>query len=59
MVADKIEYIRLEQKSFYKSLVAEKCKAYEIYRIICDVHKEACFSQKYLQMSKIVWRMLK
>ena len=36
---------RLEQRSVIKSLVAEKWKLCEIYRKMCDMYGEACFSQ--------------
>ena len=37
---------KLKRKSVIKFLEAVKCKPCEIYRRICDVHREACFSQK-------------
>ena len=37
---------RLEQRSFIKVLVAEKCKPHEIYWRIHDMYQETCFSQK-------------
>ena len=37
---------RFEQRSVKKFLVAEKCNPCEIYRRMCDVYREACFSQK-------------
>ena len=37
---------RIEQRSVIKSLVTEKCKPYEIYRTLCDVYRDACFSKK-------------
>ena len=46
MLANQIECTRFEQRSVIKYLVAEKCKLCEIYRRICDVYGEACFSLK-------------
>ena len=37
---------RLEQRSVIKFLLAEKCTSHEIFRRICEVYKERCFSQK-------------
>ena len=51
IMANLIEFSRLEQRSVMKSLVAEKCKPYEIYGRTCDVYREACFiKKKCLQM---------
>ena len=36
----------LEQKPDIKFLFAEKCKAYKIYRKMCDVSGEDSFSKK-------------
>ena len=33
-------------KSVIKFLIAEKCKLCEVYRSMCDIYGEACFSQK-------------
>ena len=53
MVINLAECSRLEQRYVIKSLVAENCKPYEIYRRICDVSRQACFIQKHcLQMGK-------
>ena len=38
--------LQIEQRSVIKYLLAEKCKACEIYRRMCDVYGEACFSQR-------------
>ena len=46
MAADQVECFRLKQRSVIKFLLVEKSKPYEIYRKICDVHREECFSQK-------------
>ena len=35
-----------KQRSVIKSLLAEKYKPYKIYRRMCDMYREACFSQK-------------
>ena len=40
-----LKYLRLGQRSVIKFLVAEKSKPCEIYRRMCDVYGEACFSQ--------------
>ena len=42
----KSEFSRLEQRTVIIFLVAEMCKAYEIYRRMCDVYEEVCFSPK-------------
>ena len=34
------------KESVMKFLVAEKCKPCEIYRRMCDVYDEACFSHE-------------
>ena len=44
MVANQTELSSLDQRSVFKSLVAEKCKLCEIYRRMCNVYGEACFS---------------
>ena len=57
---DKSECSRLEQRSVIKFLVADKCKPCEIYRRMCDVYWEACFSQKSLKNGlnyQIVFKM--
>ena len=46
MAANETEGSRLEQKSIIKFVLTENCKPYEIYRRICDVYGEICFSQK-------------
>ena len=46
MAANETQCSRIEQRSLIKFLLAEKCKPREIYRRICDVYGEACFSQK-------------
>ena len=46
MVANQTECTRLEQSSLIKFLVAEKFKPCEIYRRMCDVYRETCFSHK-------------
>ena len=40
--------LQIEQRSFIKYLLAEKCKLCEIYRRMCEGYREACFSQKKL-----------
>ncbi len=40
--------LQIEQRSFIKYLLAEKCKPCEIYRRVFDVFREECFSQKNL-----------
>ena len=37
---------QIEQSSVIKYLLAKKCKPCEIYRRMCDVYGEACFSKK-------------
>ena len=38
---------KLDQKScLFVFFMAEKCKPYEIYKRMCDVYREACFSKK-------------
>ena len=46
MVANQTECSK--QRSIIKFLMAEKCKQHRIYRRMCDVYREACFSQKTL-----------
>ena len=46
MVANPTECSKLEQRSVMKFLMAEKHKACEIHRRMCDVYEEACLSQK-------------
>ena len=36
--------LQIEQRSVIKYLLAEKCDPCEIYRGMCDVYREACFS---------------
>ena len=44
MIENQPECSKLEQRLVIKVLLAEKCKPYEIYRRMCDVYKEDCFS---------------
>ena len=37
---------KYQHRSAIKFLVTGKWKPWEIYKIICDVYREACFSQK-------------
>ena len=46
MVTNQTESSGLEQKSVIKFLEDDKCKPCEIYRRICNVFREACFSQR-------------
>ena len=46
MVANQTVYSSFEQRSIIKFSVAEKSKPCEIYRRMCDVYREECFSQK-------------
>ena len=46
MATNQAEYSKLEQRSVKIFLLAEKYKPCEIYLRICDVYREACFSQK-------------
>ena len=39
------DYSRLELGSVIKSLIVDKCKTCEIYRRMCEMYREACFSQ--------------
>ena len=50
----KSECTRFELRFLIKFLVAEKCNPCENYRRMCDVYREACFSQNCLQMS-LIW----
>ena len=43
---------RLKQRSVIKLFMAEKCKSSQIYRNICDLYEEACFSQKITNRRK-------
>ena len=44
--------VRLKQRFVITFLVAENCKSCEIYRRMCDIYGETCFSKnKYLQKS--------
>ena len=51
MVANQKECSRF-QRSVIKILVAEKSKLCEIYRRMCDVSREACFSKKKKRKKK-------
>ena len=42
----------LEQRSDIKFLVAEKYKSYEIYRRMCDMYRETCFSQNIYSLAE-------
>ena len=53
-MADLEIYLRIGQISVMKFFVAEQCKPNEIFRRMSAVYEEACFSQKCLQMSKII-----
>ena len=46
MSAKKLVYLRFDQRSIVKSLVAEKSKRCEMYKISCNECGEARFSQK-------------
>ena len=46
MAANQTECSRLKQSSVIKLLMAKICRPYEIYRRMCDVHGEVCFSEK-------------
>ena len=46
IVINQIECSRLEQRSVIKFFLTKKCKLCVIYRKMCDVYREACFSQK-------------
>ena len=46
IVANQRERSRYEQRSVIKFLLAEKGKPCEIYRKMCYVYEEVCFSQK-------------
>ena len=52
MVAKQTEYSRLEQMSVIKFFVAKKWKPYKIYKRMCDVYEEACFSKKKKKKKK-------
>ena len=43
--------LQIEQRSVIKYLLAEKCKQCEIYRRMCNVYREACFSQNFFYKS--------
>ena len=45
MSTNQKEITRLEQRSVIKVLVVDKNKLCEVYRRMCDLYKEACFSQ--------------
>ena len=45
MITNQTECSRLEQRSVIKCSVAEKCKPCEIYKRMCDVYGEVCFSK--------------
>ena len=49
---NQIEWSMLEQRPVIKSLVAEKCKPCEIYKRICDKHRQACLVKRCLQMGE-------
>ena len=59
MAANQTEHSRLEQRSVIKVLIAEKCKPCEIYSRLCDIYREAYFSQKNVPMSLPLWSELK
>ena len=48
MVSNQTECSSIEQSSFLKYLVASRYKPWEIYRKMCDLYREACFSQNIL-----------
>ena len=50
MVANNTVAFRRKQSSVIKFMVAEKGKTYEIYRIIWNVHDEACFSENFIEI---------
>ena len=52
MAANQSDCSSLEQRSVTKFLVAEKCKPYKIYRRMCDVYEEVCFSKKKKKKKK-------
>ena len=45
LMAGQTEHFKFEERSVIKFLVAEKCKPCEIYRRMCDVFGDACFSK--------------
>ena len=45
MAANQTKFSRLKQMFVMRFLSADKCKLYRIYRKMCDVYREACFSQ--------------
>ena len=46
MAEDQKECSRLEQRPVIKVLMVEKCKPCGIYRRMCNVYKDICFSKK-------------
>ena len=44
--------LQAEQRSVIKFLVGKKCKPCEIYKRICDVYREMCFSKTNKQKKK-------
>ena len=52
MVKNHTEFSKFEKSFVLKSLVAEKCQSFDLYRRICDVYGEVCFNkEKCLQIS--------
>ena len=58
MEANQTESSMLEQKSVIKFLVAEKCKPCEVYWQICDVYREAFFSQEKMFTIRLKYEFL-
>ena len=50
--ANQTDLSRFEKMSVINFRVAEKCKPCEIYRMMYDVYRKACFGKKKLQMGK-------
>ena len=42
----KSKYFRFKYKSVIEFLVVDLRKTYELYWLMCDVYREACFSQE-------------
>ena len=55
MAGNQTESSRVEQMSVNKVLVAKKYKQCEIYRRMCDLYEEACFSKKNVYKKAKHW----
>ena len=57
MDANQTQCSKLEQRFVIKFLVAEKYKPCEIYKRMCDVNGEVCFSHCEPELKRLVHRV--